>query len=59
VELRIEVEGGVRVHDMQHSKQQIREAAASVTADVHCRVRQDMEFQLEVCRTNGAHLKIS
>jgi hypothetical protein len=47
----------VRVHDMQHLKQRIREAAASITA-VLGRVWQEMEFRLEVCRTNGAHLKI-
>jgi hypothetical protein len=34
----------VRVHDMQHLKRRIREAAASVTADVLGRVWQEMEF---------------
>jgi hypothetical protein len=49
----------VRIHNIQHSKQRIREAAASVTPDVLGRVWREMEYRLDVCRaTNGAHTEL-
>jgi hypothetical protein len=49
----------VRIHNIQHSKQRIREAAASVTPDVLGRVWQEMEYRSDVCRaTNGAHIEL-
>jgi hypothetical protein len=48
----------VRIHNIQHLKQRIRKAAASVTPDVLVRVWQEMEYHLDVCRaTNGAHIE--
>jgi hypothetical protein len=47
------------IHDIQHLKERIREAAASVTADVLGRVWQEMEYRLDVCRaTNRAHIQL-
>jgi hypothetical protein len=47
----------VHIHNTQHLKQPIREAAASVTADVLGWVWKEMEYRLDVCRiTNGAHI---
>jgi hypothetical protein len=40
----------VRIHNIQHLKQPIREAAASVTADVLGRGWQEMEYRLDVRR---------
>jgi hypothetical protein len=49
----------VHIHNIQHQKQPIREAAASVTADVLCRVWQQMECRLDVCgANNGAHTEL-
>jgi hypothetical protein len=49
----------VRIHNIQHLKQRIREAAASVTPDVLGRVCQEVEYRLDVCRaTNGAHIEL-
>jgi hypothetical protein len=49
----------IRVDNIQHLKQRIREAAASVTPDVLGRVWQEMEYRLDVCRaTNGAHTEL-
>jgi hypothetical protein len=49
----------VYIHNIQHLKQRIREAAATVTPDVLGRVFQDMEYNLDVCRaTNGAHIEL-
>jgi hypothetical protein len=45
----------VRIHNIDHSKKQIREAAASATPDVFGREWQEMEYCLNACRTtNGA-----
>jgi hypothetical protein len=43
----------VHIHNIQHLKQRIREAAASVTPDVLGRVWQEMEYRLDVCRTTN------
>jgi hypothetical protein len=49
----------VRIHNIQHLKQRIREVAASVTPDVLRRMCQEMEYHLDVCRaTNGAHIEL-
>jgi hypothetical protein len=47
------------IHNIQHWKQRIREAAASVTPHVLGRVWQEMQYRLDVCRaTNGAHIEL-
>jgi hypothetical protein len=49
----------VRIHNVQHLKQRIREVAASVTPDVHGRVWQEVEYHLDVCRaTSGVHIEL-
>jgi hypothetical protein len=49
----------VRIHNIQHLKQRIREVAASVTPDALGRVWQEMEYHLDVYRaTNGAHIEL-
>jgi hypothetical protein len=49
----------VPIHNIQHLKQRIREATATVTADVLGRVRQDIEYLLDVCiATNWAHIEL-
>jgi hypothetical protein len=49
----------VRVHNIQHLKQRIKEAVASVTPDVLGRVWQEMEYHLDDCRaTNAAHKEL-
>jgi hypothetical protein len=48
-----------RIHNIKLWKQAIKEAAASVTADVLGGVWQEMEYRLDVCRaTNGAHTEL-
>jgi hypothetical protein len=39
----------VRIHNIQHLKQRIREVPASVTPEVLGRVWQEMEYRLDVC----------
>jgi hypothetical protein len=47
----------VRIHNIQHLKERIMEAAATVTPDVHGRVWQEMEHRFDICRAvNGAHI---
>jgi hypothetical protein len=49
----------VRIHNIKHLKQRIREVAASVTPDVFGRVWQEMEYGLDVCRaTNAAYIEL-
>jgi hypothetical protein len=49
----------VRIHNIQHLKQRIREVAASVTPDVLGRVWQEVEYRLDVCRaTSRAHIEL-
>jgi hypothetical protein len=43
----------VRIHNIQHLKQQIGEAAATVTPDVPGRVWHEMEYRLDVCRATN------
>jgi hypothetical protein len=46
-------------YNIRHLKHRIREAAASVTADVLGRVWQEMEYCLDVYRaTNGARIEL-
>jgi hypothetical protein len=48
-----------RIHNVQHLKQPIREAAASVSADVLGRVWQEMQYRFDVCRvTNEALIEL-
>jgi hypothetical protein len=50
----------VRIYNIQHLKKRIREAVASVTADVLGRVWREMDYSLDVCRaTNGAHVVVN
>jgi hypothetical protein len=49
----------IRIYNIQHLKQRIREVAASVTPDIPGRVSQKMEYHLDVCRvTSGAHIEL-
>jgi hypothetical protein len=49
----------VRIHNIQHLKQRIREVAASVTPDVLGRVWQETEYRLDVFgATTGAHIEL-
>jgi hypothetical protein len=49
----------VRIHNIQHLKQRIGEAAASVTPHVLGRVWQEMEYRLDLCRaTNEAPIEL-
>jgi hypothetical protein len=48
-----------RIHNVQHLKQPIREAAASVSADVLGWVWQEMQYRFDVCRvTDEAHIEL-
>jgi hypothetical protein len=46
----------IRIHDIKHTKQQIRQAAASVTPDVLDRVWHEMEYRLDVCISSNESL---
>jgi hypothetical protein len=49
----------VHIHNIQHLKQLIKVAAASVTPDVLGQVWQEMVYCLDVCRaTTGAHMEL-
>jgi hypothetical protein len=49
----------LRIHNIQHLKQRIGEAAASATPEFLGRMWQRMEYRLDVCRaTKGAHTEL-
>jgi hypothetical protein len=49
----------VRISNIKHLKQQIKEVAASVNPNVLGRVWQEIEYRLDVCRaTNGAQIEL-
>ena len=49
----------VRINDIDHLKERIRDAIHSVTPDVLLRVWNELEYRLDVCRvTNGSHIEL-
>jgi hypothetical protein len=49
----------VRIHNIQHLKQRIREVSASVIPDLLGQVWQEMTYRLDVCKaTNGGHIEL-
>jgi hypothetical protein len=49
----------VRINDIEHLNARITEAVHSVTPDVLCRVWQELEYRLDVCKaTNRSHIEL-